>query len=68
MEKAAKSTLVAQIKKLRWCFWHANVRKAESRMREIRLYRNKAACYAANDKTNDVIDEADHEPSCSARA
>ncbi len=36
-EKAAKSTLVARIKKLRWCFWHANVQKAESRMREILL-------------------------------
>jgi hypothetical protein len=36
-EKAAKSTLVARVKKLRWCFWHANVQKAESRMREILL-------------------------------
>ena len=36
-EKAAKSTLVARINKLRWCFWHANVQKAESRMREILL-------------------------------
>jgi len=33
-----------------------------------RLCRNKTGCYAAGDKTNDVIDEADHEPSCSARA
>jgi hypothetical protein len=29
--------LVARIKKLRWCFWHANVQTAESRMREILL-------------------------------
>jgi hypothetical protein len=36
-EKAAKSTLIARVKKLRWCFWHANVQKAESRMREILL-------------------------------
>ena len=36
-EKAAKSTLVARIKNLRWCFWHANVQKAESQMREILL-------------------------------
>jgi hypothetical protein len=35
--KAAKSTLVARVKKIRWCFWHANVQKAESRMREILL-------------------------------
>src|ERR1700688_3747576 len=34
-EEAAKSTLVARIKKLRWCFSRANVQKAESRMREI---------------------------------
>jgi glycosyltransferase involved in cell wall biosynthesis len=33
-----------------------------------RLCRDKVACYAVGDKTNNVIDEADHEPSCSARA
>jgi hypothetical protein len=33
-----------------------------------RFCRNKVACYAVGDKTNNVIDEADHEPSCSARA
>jgi hypothetical protein len=34
----------------------------------FRFCRNKVACYAVGDKTNNVIDEADHEPSCSARA
>jgi hypothetical protein len=30
--------------------------------------RNNAACYPVDDATNDVIDDADYEPSCSARA
>lgn len=34
-ENAEKRVLTVQIEKLRWCFWHANVKKAQSRMREI---------------------------------
>lgn len=36
-EDMAKRVLTSTIDKLRWCFWHANIQKAESRLREILL-------------------------------
>ncbi len=36
-EDMAKHVLTSIIDKLRWCFWHANIQKAESRLRQILL-------------------------------
>ena len=34
-EKAARHVLISRVDKLRWCFWHAKLEKAKTRMRGI---------------------------------
>jgi hypothetical protein len=34
-EKAARRVLISRVDKLRWCFWHAELEKAKTRMQGI---------------------------------
>jgi hypothetical protein len=43
-ERCAKKLLAEYVGKLRWCFWHANVQKAQERMRQILMVCRIVVC------------------------